>query len=114
MKVFVNFDASYDRIPHPDASLEESINEVRAFRKKKVFSCFLGFVSDARITNLSLSTMLYFQNNPRTIWKILPLKIALSFIEFSNKSEGCKSFNFSIFKKVFSHSKFDSIRICLL
>lgn len=34
MKVFVNFDASYDRIPHPDASLEESINEVRAFRKK--------------------------------------------------------------------------------
>ncbi|KAG6503099.1 hypothetical protein ZIOFF_035389 [Zingiber officinale] len=27
-QVFVNFDASYDRIPHPDASLEESINEI--------------------------------------------------------------------------------------
>lgn len=28
MKVFVKFDPSYDRIPHPDANLEESINEV--------------------------------------------------------------------------------------
>jgi hypothetical protein len=28
MKVAVKFDPSFDRIPHPDASLEESIDEV--------------------------------------------------------------------------------------
>jgi hypothetical protein len=28
MKVSVKFDPSFDRIPHPDASLEESIDEV--------------------------------------------------------------------------------------
>lgn len=28
MKVFVDFGPVHDRVPHPDANLEESINEV--------------------------------------------------------------------------------------
>lgn len=28
MKVFVDFSASFDRVPHPDSNLEDSISEV--------------------------------------------------------------------------------------
>ncbi|CAL9120721.1 unnamed protein product [Musa acuminata var. zebrina] len=41
-RVFVKFDPSYDRIPHPDANLEESINEIWSQRIRQNPSLYNG------------------------------------------------------------------------
>ncbi|KAM0953619.1 putative NUDIX hydrolase domain-containing protein [Dioscorea sansibarensis] len=41
-RLFVDFDASYDRIPHPDAKLEDSINEIWNQRIEKNPSLYNG------------------------------------------------------------------------
>lgn len=44
MKLVVDFNASYDRVPHPDAKLEDSINEVLflgSFLLNLFFSVFI-------------------------------------------------------------------------
>lgn len=41
-QVFVDFNSSYDRIPHPDASLEESINEIWNHRVQENPSLYNG------------------------------------------------------------------------
>ncbi|WOL01948.1 nudix hydrolase 9 isoform X1 [Canna indica] len=41
-RVSVKFDSSYDRIPHPDASLEESLNEIWSQRVQKNPSLYNG------------------------------------------------------------------------
>ncbi|XP_038988994.1 nudix hydrolase 9 isoform X1 [Phoenix dactylifera] len=41
-RVYVDFNPSYDRIPHPDANLEESINEIWIRRLKENTSLYNG------------------------------------------------------------------------